>query len=300
MKPVGGVLIAMLLAGGASAQVNGSFGSRSFGSVVFPGGTRATSPNISRNFGSVVFPGGSPTTPPVRGGASVVPPLAVNPVPPLLNGFTGNSFNRGGFNGGNSFNHGGGGPNRGDRGGDRGRRGNNNNNGTVILPYPIYVGGGYGYGGYGNGYYDPSVPPEGYVPPMQPSPEPSNVMVYPPQQDVRPIIIQMPPMGQMPPNGQYAQRPPSSGMQVYQGGEPVGPVPVDAAPVDPQDQPHFLIAFKDHSIYSSVAYWFDGDTLHYFTTGDKHNQAPVALLDRDLTQRLNRESGVDFRLPPAK
>src|SRR5258707_9036603 len=125
MKPVGGVLIAMLLAGGASAQI-----SRSFGSVVFPGGTRNLSPNISRNFGSVVFPGGSPTTSPVRAG-SVVPPLAVNPVPPLINGFTGNSFNRGGFNGGNSFNRGGGGPNRGDRGGDRGRRGNNNN-GTVI------------------------------------------------------------------------------------------------------------------------------------------------------------------------
>jgi len=283
MKPVGGVLIAMLLAGGASAQIGRGFGSRSFGSVVFPGGTSTISPNISRNFGSVVFPGGSPTSPPVRAG-SVVPPL-IHPIQPLIGGFAGgNSFNRGGFNNGNSFNHGGRGPNR---GGDRnGRRGNN----TTIFAYPVYVGGGYG------GYYDPSVAPEGYVPPVQPPVEPPNVSVYPQQQDVRPIIIQMPPNGP----GQYAQRQ-SGGMQVYQGGEPVGPVaPVDAAPVEPSEQPHFLIAFKDHSIYSSVAYWFDGDTLHYFTSGSKHNQAPVALLDRDLTERLNRESGVDFRMPPAK
>ena len=33
--------------------------SRNFGSVVFPGGTAATSPSITRGFGSVVFPGGT-------------------------------------------------------------------------------------------------------------------------------------------------------------------------------------------------------------------------------------------------
>ena len=66
------------------------------------------------------------------------------------------------------------------------------------------------------------------------------------------------------------------------------------------DTPRYLIAFKDHSVYTSVAYWFEGDTLHYFTKGDVHNQAPVALIDRELTERLNRELGIDFKLPPVK
>ena len=63
---------------------------------------------------------------------------------------------------------------------------------------------------------------------------------------------------------------------------------------------HYLIAFKDHSIYSAVAYWVDGDTLHYFTTGSTHNQASVSLIDRELTERLNKESGAEVKLPPAK
>jgi endonuclease YncB( thermonuclease family) len=63
---------------------------------------------------------------------------------------------------------------------------------------------------------------------------------------------------------------------------------------------HYLFAFRDHSIYSAVAYWVDGDTLHYFTSGDTHKQAPLSTLDRNLTERLNRESGTRLNLPPAK
>jgi len=63
---------------------------------------------------------------------------------------------------------------------------------------------------------------------------------------------------------------------------------------------HYLIAFKDHSIYSAVAYWVDGDTLHYFTTGNTHNQVSLSLVDRDLTKRLNEESGLQVNLPSAK
>jgi endonuclease YncB( thermonuclease family) len=60
---------------------------------------------------------------------------------------------------------------------------------------------------------------------------------------------------------------------------------------------HYLIAFKDHSVYSAVAYWVDGDTLHYFTSGNTHNQVSVSLVDRDLTERLNKESGLELKLP---
>src|ERR1035437_7326275 len=71
-------------------------------------------------------------------------------------------------------------------------------------------------------------------------------------------------------------------------------------PERPADSTRYLLAFKDHTMYSAVAYWADGDTLHYFTTGNTHNQASLSLIDRELTERLNRELGIDFKLPAAK
>ncbi len=253
MKLAGSLCLTAILAGGAFAQNI----TRSFGSVVFPGGTSATNPNITRTFGSVVFPGGSPTSPPVRSGPSLV-------APPSFNG--GNTFNRGGFNGGNTFTPGPRTPPV-----NRGRKGSQ----TSVYAYPVYV----------PSYFDPSLS-QGFAPQTQPEQPPNVTVVYPQQQEPRPIIIQMAP------DGSYtqAQRPSSAPAYVS---------PDQAADTEP-DTPHYLIAFKDHSIYTSVAYWFDGDTLHYFTKGDTHNQAPVALIDRDLTERLNRELGIDFKMPPAR
>ncbi len=48
----------------------------------------------------------------------------------------------------------------------------------------------------------------------------------------------------------------------------------------------------------AVVPWADGGTLHYFTTGNTHDQASISLIDRELTNRLNRELGIDFKLPP--
>ncbi|MGB9458245.1 MAG: hypothetical protein WCB12_19515 [Bryobacteraceae bacterium] len=70
---------------------------------------------------------------------------------------------------------------------------------------------------------------------------------------------------------------------------------------NPPDEPaHYYVALKDHHVYLTVAYWVDGDTLHYFLPGNTHNQVSLALVDRDLTQRLNRESGVEVHLPVGK
>jgi len=66
------------------------------------------------------------------------------------------------------------------------------------------------------------------------------------------------------------------------------------------EPPHYYIALKDHHIYLTVAYWVQGNTIHYFLPGNLHNQVSLALVDYDLTQRLNRESGVDVRLPTGK
>jgi hypothetical protein len=270
-----------LLVVSASAQI----APRNFGSVVFPGGTAATSPQITRNFGSVVFPGGSPTSPPVRvGPGTVVPPLARAPInnggffvngsssfSGVGNSFVGNTSSR--FNTFNNFN--------GIRG--RGNKNGGRNQSPIVFAYPVVVGGG-GYGGYyDSGFYDADPPPALPYPQQMGMPVP---YAYPPQQEGRPVVVQVGPDGQF-----TTQR--QGPMQAYR------PPPREADESAQPDQTHFLIAFKDHTIYSSVAYWFDGDTLHYFTNGSTHNQASVSLIDRDLTERLNREMGIDFKMPPA-
>ncbi|HUI82512.1 MAG TPA: hypothetical protein VLY24_31535 [Bryobacteraceae bacterium] len=138
-----------------------------------------------------------------------------------------------------------------------------------VYGVPVYVGGGYG-GYYGNGYDNPY---SGYPADAGPAPQqpPNVIVVYP----------QGPPQ-----SAGFAPEPPQAGLtQPYV--EPTGPA----------EPAHYLIAFKDHTIYSAVAYWVDGDTLHYFTSGSTHNQVSLSLIDRDLTERLNREAGTDLRLP---
>jgi len=149
--------------------------------------------------------------------------------------------------------------------------------GSYSYAYPIYVGGG-------GGYYDNSYAGQ---PPVSPGQEqPNIVVIYPPQQ--APVIINQ--SG----DGQYSPR--VQPQSIY----PIQPARPQAEEPPAAETSHYLIAFKDHSIYSAVAYWVEGDTLHYFTTGTTHNQASVSLVDRELTERLNRDSGVEVKLPPAK
>ena len=155
---------------------------------------------------------------------------------------------------------------------------------------PALNGTGYGYG-YGYSIYVPydssyladpnaAAAAAGAAASQQGQPAPNVVVIYPPAGAA--------PMGP-PPDVAHPQ------MQVYNPdtGQP-------AAQSDEETPERYLLAFKDHSIYSVVAFWADGDTLHYFTSGNNHKQVPLTSLDRDLTQRLNQESGSDFKLPPAK
>lgn len=68
----------------------------------------------------------------------------------------------------------------------------------------------------------------------------------------------------------------------------------------PAEPAHYYIALKDHHVYLAVAYWVEGNTLHYFLPGNTHNQVSLSLVDRDLTERLNRESGTEVRLPAVR
>lgn len=154
---------------------------------------------------------------------------------------------------------------------------------AVPYAYPVYVG-GYGYG-YGYGYSDD---PNAAAAPAPAQQQPNVTVVYPPE-TARPVIINL---GAG--DGQYA--PAGQQPSVYQPAErqPADNSAAEAEPV------RYLIAFKDHTIYSAIAYWVDGDTLHYFTSGNTHNQVSLSLIDRDLTARLNRESGVEVKLPAAR
>lgn len=149
--------------------------------------------------------------------------------------------------------------------------------GTAIYAYPVYVGGyGYGYGDPYNYAPGPSVPPP-----------PDAGGGYAPAQP--PVVINQyfgqAPQDQAPP----PESEPESNYRFYQA-----PSNNDTSP---PDTPYYLIAFKDHTIYSAVAYYTEGDTLHYFTSGNVHNQVSVSLVDRELTERLNRERNVEVRLP---
>jgi hypothetical protein len=286
------VVLPLALSTGVFGQVH-----RSFGSVVFPGGATNPAAGVVRNFGSTVFPGGAQVAP-VFGGAPIVGAR------PFVGGVNAGGINvgRGNFlpivngnrsnirrNPNNNFNNG------------RGFRSNSNVT-PFVFAYPVFVGGGYDSSydpnAYGPSGYGPSgYGPQDMLPPQQPQ-QPNVTVVFPPQQQQppqqpNPVMIQAGPDGQYTTSGQR----PGSGATIYdapQGDTAQGPAEPST------DAPRFLLAFKDRTIYSVIAYWTDGDTLHYFTSGNVHNQASISLIDRELTERLNRELGIDFKLPAAK
>ena len=139
-----------------------------------------------------------------------------------------------------------------------------------VLAVPYYAG-GYGYGGYGYGG-----DPNGYI---------DNSSVPPPAPAAPPVII-----------NQYF-------------GVPPGPAPdaQDDQSVRIYSQPStqplnegqasgdahtYLIAYKDHSVYTALAYWIEGHTLNYVTTSNTHNQADLSLIDVDFTTKLNQDRGM--------
>jgi hypothetical protein len=145
-------------------------------------------------------------------------------------------------------------------------------NGSAAYAYPVavpvYVGG-----------YDmmPQYQPPAYQQPQQQ--QPNVIVVYPPAPAYPAYNYQTPMQSNF------------------------GDVPAAETQAQVQDQgeaTHYLIAFKDRSVYSAVAYWVDGETLHYFTSGNTHNQVSVSLVDRDLTKRLNEGSGLEVKLPAPK
>jgi hypothetical protein len=111
----------------------------------------------------------------------------------------------------------------------------------------------------------------GYYPP----PEPSVVVVY----------------AQPPEPQAVAESRPTVVINQYLGEEPRR-VTESPRPVI------FSIAREDRTVETAVAYWVVGDTLHYITPEGRRAQMPLGQVDRARSEQLNRESGLDFGLPP--
>jgi len=169
---------------------------------------------------------------------------------------------------------------------------------ATVVPYPVYYG-GYGYGaGYGAGYgYDPSTGyANGYgdqAPPPSAGAAPSVVInqnFVPPQ--ASPSVRDYD-------SGDSGDQ--QSGLKIYQAPSPhpYGDGPQQTAAND-DGATIYLIAFKDHSIVQALGYWMEGSTLHYVSAEHTLNQASLNLIDRDLSQRLNSERNVEFKLPPVR
>jgi hypothetical protein len=140
--------------------------------------------------------------------------------------------------------------------------------------YPLYVGGAY-VPAYGTGYALDYSGQTQLNPQQQYAPAP-------------PVVI-----------NQYFGPPapapePVTGSGVYQPYSERQPQPEDDSAAAPSK--YYLLAFKDHSVYSAIAYWVEDKTLHYVTPQNTHNQASLDLVDIDFTKQLNRDRPVPFTL----
>jgi hypothetical protein len=182
-----------------------------------------------------------------------------------------------------------------------GRASHPQHSGTVIVPYPVYYGGYYGTGYYGDptaaaGYANGYAPGPGYGDDgSQSGPGLPSVVInqnfVPPQAN--------PQVRDYSGDQQPQQQDQSSGLKLYQA-PPSHPY-ADAAAAQRAsagDQATiYLIALRDHTIVQALGYWMEGSTVHYVSAEHTLNQLSIDLVDRDLSQRLNDERGLDFRLP---
>ena len=60
---------------------------------------------------------------------------------------------------------------------------------------------------------------------------------------------------------------------------------------------YWLIALQDKSIQAVTDYWLDGSTLHYVSRQGTRSSVELSSVDIPLTKQLNRERGLQFRLP---
>jgi len=167
----------------------------------------------------------------------------------------------------------------------------------VIVPVPFYVGGytGFGYDGYGYGYQG-SQPNVTVVPQTQEAPTPVVINQYfapgaTPADQPPAIRSYEAPSSYRPPD-------PAENEPVVEEGAPRA-TRAPAEVVEPKAT-IYLLALKDLTIQAAYAYWLEGQTLHYVTVQGSHNRVTMDLVDRGMTERLNKERSVDFSFSKAR
>ena len=146
--------------------------------------------------------------------------------------------------------------------------------GAVYVPYAYPV----AYPVYVKDQYPPQQQQQQVF--AQPSPSVIINNNYMPETASKPVMREYSAESLPPPLGQQKQSQPSAD-DAGLSGEPKPVV--------------YLIAMKDGSIYSAVAYWMEDATLHYITPRHDHNRASLDLVDREITDQVNRERKVPFR-----
>ena len=68
-----------------------------------------------------------------------------------------------------------------------------------------------------------------------------------------------------------------------------------ASPYGPSNL--YLIAFKGGSVESAVAYWYEDGKVNYVSPDHTIHAVAVSQLDTKISQRINKERGVDFHAP---
>jgi len=143
-------------------------------------------------------------------------------------------------------------------------------------------GAGYGYSGYGGNYAGQSAVIVPYlipysVPVYVQSPPPQVIYVVPGEPD-RSLTTSV-------------HQPSRESVVTY-----VAPSRTEAVESMATER-FYLIALKNHSIYSATDYWVQDKMLHYLTNyGARHYQVPLDEVDLAFSTQLNRERGQDFRL----
>jgi hypothetical protein len=54
---------------------------------------------------------------------------------------------------------------------------------------------------------------------------------------------------------------------------------------------------KDKTIDAATSYWMEGFVLNYITLQGAHVIARLDLVDRSFSRELNRQRGLEFRVP---
>lgn len=181
-----------------------------------------------------------------------------------------------------------------------GHAGHSYGRGGYVYAYPSYIG---GYGGYYGGYYGDygSGDSQGYSPGYSQAYAPGYAPGYadpslqgPGPVAAPPVVINQyfggSPMGGAP------EQPDDQNIHMYQQQPP----PARYSPDPASDSHTYLIAYKDHSVYTAIAYWVEGNTLHYITSGNTHNQADLNLIDVEFTRKLNSDRSMPFNVPASQ